>query len=312
MILYFCPDIAVKSGGVRCLYRHVELLARSGIPAAILHEQTPFKAPDTPDVPLKYLDQPRVLSPGDTVVVPEGSVNIMRGLKDLPVRKFVAALSWVHIFSRLPDHLDWRHFNVERVLAVSPMVADFVRWSMKLPVALLDFAVDPTLYHYDEAAKRPVVSYFTRKAEKVEALKRLLGARDPRFVEAVEWLGCDDLPEADYAARLREASVYLALGEAEALNITVYEAWRCGTLVAGFDAVGLAGTMRGDGPERNCLLAQNGDLFGLAQALEPLLLDLLSGEMSAWRGVIRNGRKLAAPHTPEREERSVLDFWASV
>ena len=36
-IFYFCPDLEVKSGGVRRLYRHVDILVRNGFSAAILH-----------------------------------------------------------------------------------------------------------------------------------------------------------------------------------------------------------------------------------------------------------------------------------
>lgn len=87
---------------------------------------------------------------------------------------------------------------------------------------------------------------------------------------------------------------------------------RAGTIVAGFDSVGGQGMLVGEGEGRNCVLAETGDYFRLAQRLEPLLLDIITGDLSSWSLLIRNGRRFAAPHTPEAEEKSVLEFWRGV
>lgn len=189
------------------------------------------------------------------------------------------------------------------------MIAEFVSWSMRLPVTLIEFPLDPSMYYHAPDEKRQRICYFDRKALCVKELMSLLRSRNPRFLSEIEWVKLGDMDERSYAAALRSSMVYLALGTSEGLNLSVYEAWRCGTIVAGFNGVGLHGTMKGDGPDTNCVLSENGDYFTLAKKLEPLLLDVLDGKLSSWTSVVRNGRRLATPHTLEAEEQSVLEFW---
>jgi len=65
MILYFCPDVTVKSAGIRILYRHVQLLNRHRLPAAILHPKAGFSMPDMPSVPVRYLSRAEKFNEGD-------------------------------------------------------------------------------------------------------------------------------------------------------------------------------------------------------------------------------------------------------
>ena len=58
MIHYFCPDLQVRSSGMRRLYRHVQILSQHGIPATILHAKQGFTLADMPVVPVRYLDVP--------------------------------------------------------------------------------------------------------------------------------------------------------------------------------------------------------------------------------------------------------------
>jgi hypothetical protein len=79
--------------------------------------------------------------------------------------------------------------------------------------------------------------------------------------------------------------------------------------VAGYDGVGARGLVIGSGPERNAVLVQCGDYASLAFALEPILTGVLAGSLAPWRTIVEAGKATAARHTPEGEERSVLEFW---
>ena len=59
------------------------------------------------------------------------------------------------------------------------------------------------------------------------------------------------------------------------MHVSVLEAMACGCLVAGFSAIGGADYMVGDGPDQNCLLAENGNLLELGQLLEQTLPEFL-------------------------------------
>ena len=308
-IFYFCPDLKVKSGGVRRLYRHVDILARNGFPAAILHAEKDFVLADQPRVPLEYLQNPRALRKDDIVVIPEGFPSLMRRLKDQPIRRFVIALSWSYIFSMLPDGMDWRDFNIERILVVCPTIGEMITWSMGLPTHLIDFAINPNLYHYRAEHKKNKIAYIQNKAKDIDPFRRLLSARNPDYVCKFEWVALKDLNEADYAARIRESSIFLNLSTAEGLLNSCFEAMAAGCIVAGFNSVGGQDMLVGEGPLRNSILAPNGDYVSLAYAMEPLLKDLLNNNRQPWEQIIQNGINGVAHHTPAAEEKSVIEFW---
>ena len=308
-IFYFCPDMKVKSGGVRRLYRHVDILVRNGFGAAILHAQKDFTLPDQPCVPVDYLENPGVLQKNDIVVIPEGFPRAMLMLKDLPIRRFVIALSWSYIFSMLPDGMDWRDFNIERVLVVCPVIGEMLSWSMGLPIHLIDFAIDPHLYFYRPQIKSPKIVYIEHKARDIDAFRRLLAARNPDFVTKFKWTALRDLSQADYAAHIRESTVFLNLSTAEGLLNSCFEAMCAGCIVARYNSVGGQGVLVGEGSGQNSILAQNGDYVSLAYRIEPLLQDILDNNRQPWEHIIQNGIDALAQHTPAAEQKSVLGFW---
>jgi hypothetical protein len=84
---------------------------------------------------------------------------------------------------------------------------------------------------------------------------------------------------------------------------------RCGTIVAGFNSIGGVDTLKGTGPNQNSILAQTGDYISLAYAIEPLLIDLISGNLSQWDRLIESGRNTTLGYTYEAEEKSLVKFW---
>jgi glycosyltransferase involved in cell wall biosynthesis len=312
MIAYYVPDIRTPSGGIKRLYRHVDFLARNGIDACVVHDRKGFSVPGTPPVPIRSFEESLKMDSTDILVIPESCPETMQALSDIPCRKFAIALGWSYIYPSLPDGIDWRNMNIERVLVVSPFVGDMISWAMGLPVHLIDFGIDPELYRYDADEKRNRIVYIARKAANVECLLRILRSRNPDFLKRIEWKAMAGLATETYAAEVRSARVFLNLSPAEGLLNSCFEAMQAGTIVAGYDSIGGAGMLIGEGERRNAILAQTGDYVTLAMRLEPVLLDMIQGNMRKWNPLIRNGRKLMELHTPEAEEQAILDFWTSI
>lgn len=308
-ILYLCPDIRLQSAGIRRIYRHVQILAQAGLNAHILHLKSGFRREDLPPVPLLHLDG-YIFKPEDILVIPEGMPALMHAVKDHPCRRFVIALNWDYIFKNLPPGMNWREFNIERVLTVSPVVGGMVSWSMDLPVHVLASAVDRRKYYVDKDAKMPRIVYINRKAPRIDPLRRLLGARNPEFIQKIEWIGLDGLPEKEYAAQIRQAAIFLNLSEAEGYPTSCLEAMASGTLVAGYDAVGGRMLLHGDGPQQNCVLAPIGDYLSLAYALTPVLEALLNGRWQRYAPILDKALESIAELTPSKEADALISFWS--
>lgn len=310
-ILYLCPDNRIQSAGIRRIYRHVEILVLAGFKAHILHLKSGFRRNDMPDVPVCHLDR-YVFRPEDIIVIPEGMPALMHAFRNHSCRRFVIALNWDYIFKNLPPGMNWRTFNIERVLTVSPIIGGMVSWSMNLPVHLLGSTIDRRRYYVDRDAKQPQIVFIARKAPQVDPLRRLLGARNPDFTHKIEWIGLAGLSEEEYAARIRQAALFLNLSEAEGYPTSCLEAMASGTLVAGYDSVGGRLLLHGHGPDRNCVLAPVGDYVSLAYALEPILEALLHGGWQQCTPILDNALKSIEELTLTKEADALTSFWKEI
>lgn len=310
-IYYLCPDTLLPSAGIRRLYRHVALLNNAGFSAAILHMQKGFHRKDLSKVPIEYLDG-LTLESDAIVVIPEGLTSVMNALKGHSGRRFVIALNWDYVYKNMPDGMDWRNFNIDGVLVISPTIGRMIAWSMGLPVHLISSGIDHQRYHYNPDIKRPQLAFIKRKGINIDQLKRMIGARNIDYIHKIEWIGLDGLSEDDYAAQICKSAVFVNASLAEGYPTSCLEAMAAGTLVAGYNSVGGRDILCGQGSGQNCILAPNGNYTALAYALEPVLNDLIQGKMENWDALITSGLKITAGIRPENESASLIAFWRKV
>jgi len=310
-IFYLCPDTEIPSAGIRRLYRHVDLLSRAGFEARILHLRSGFLRKDLPEVPVAYLDRLSCRS-NTIIVIPEGFPAIMDALKQNPGRRFAIALNWDYVYKSMPEGMNWRAFNIERVLTVSQGIARMISWSMGLPTHVLGSSIDHRLYYPDEAARQPHIVFIARKAIHADILKRLLAARNPDFVQRIKWVGLRELTEPAYAAQVRQASIFLNLSAAEGFPTSCLEAMASGTLVAGYRSACDRELLRHQGPDQNCILTPIGDYVSLAFALEPVLQSIISGNLNHHRQMLSNALNTAREFTLEYETRTLVAFWKDI
>jgi hypothetical protein len=317
MIYCLCPDMALQSAGFRVLYRHVQILKNGGIQASILHQTPGFRVPDAPpDVPVATGAISDIIRPHDILVFPEGiAPQHLAILMRFPVRRIIFAQSWSYVYRFLaegPQLTDWRNYGIERAITNSTYIAEFIPWAMRLPTHLFSSSINSRLYYPTPGEKRPLIVYIKRKQEEIPLLMHLLWSRNPQYTQAIQWLALDGLPEVQYAAYVRQAQVFLNLSHAEAWPCALMEAMRSATLVAGWNSVGCKRDLVPTGPQQNGVFVENLDYPELARAIEPVLLDILRGDVSAWDPIRANALALSQIYNEEAETRSVLALWKSI
>jgi hypothetical protein len=233
---------------------------------------------------------------------------LMAALKDKPFRRFVIAMNWKYPYHSLPEGVDWRDFKIERILALSDQIGDFVHWAMRLPTHVFAWGIKSE-YYFDSGTREPQIVFIPRKCPESRELYAVLRSRNRAFAETIAWRGFDDMSEAEYAEQMRKSAIFLNMSHAEGLPCSLLEAMRAGTLVAGYNSVGGQRQLIGSGDKQNCILAENLDYPNLARLLEPALLDILQGDMSRWEHIRQNGKELSQSYTAEAEEASVLKMW---
>jgi hypothetical protein len=301
-IHYVCPDFASPSGGMRRMYRHVHHLVRQGFDAVLVHEKRPFVADwHGYRVPMAWLSDRPLLRAEDIVVSSESTPALLKHLEKAPCRRVVCALHWAPHHLKLKAGQSWRDFGVSDVITPSTVIAEYVRWAMGLSATVIPSYVDPALF--SPAEKTDSLVFMSRKDPAGGLLAGAFAGR------GYAWHACDELPETEYAARLRAARIYLPPSTMEGFNASVLEAMACGCLVVGYHGIGGREFMRGEGPEQNCVLVENGDLPGFGTALEGVFARL-KADPHAFDRVIANGLATAKGHLdPEPEARALADYY---
>jgi hypothetical protein len=83
-LLYLCPDYVPPAGGIRVIYRHVDILRRHGYQAFVVHERQGFRCRWFPnDTPV--LGWTGRVYGQDVSLLQRAGRHIRRGLRDVPV-----------------------------------------------------------------------------------------------------------------------------------------------------------------------------------------------------------------------------------
>jgi hypothetical protein len=299
------------------MYRHVQVLRGGGIEAAIMHQTPGFRVQDAPaDVPVVSGGIGDILRPNDFLVFPEGiTPQNLAILMRFPVHRIIFSQSWSYIYRFLaegPQPTDWRNYGIERAITNSTYIADLISWAMRLPAHVFSSSINSRLYYPTPGDKRPLIVYIKRKQEEMPLLMHLLWSRNPQYTQAIQWLALDGLPEAQYAAHIRQAQVFLNLSHAEAWPCAMMEAMRSGTLVAGWNSVGCKRDLFATGPRQNGVFVENLDYPELARAIEPVLLGILRGDLTPWDTIRANALASSQIYNEDAETQSVIAMWKSI
>ena len=311
-ILYFCPDFPLPSAGTKRLYRHVHHLNQAGFKAFIVHQKEGFSLSwHGIRVPVLWIENLPHLAKDSVLVFPEVMSSLMQQTRDLTIPRIVIALNWALIYRNLPAGLNWKDFGILRAITPSPFVKQFIEWTMGLDVTLIENYVDTTRYAYQPEKKANNIAYISRKDLSGEILRSVFERRQGSLCH-YNWVRLGNLNEEHYASQLAHSRIFLATSQEEGMPTSVLEAMASGCIVIGYSGLGGSDFMRGDGPDQNCMLVENGDYLALGRCLEKVV-DTLATESHLCDPLIDNALETAnAFRSQEREVESLRRFFLSL
>ncbi len=308
-IFYLCPDFDLPSGGVKQLYRHVEILRENGYDAYILHSNKGFKL-DWFDsqVPIVYSDDSPSLAADDVMVIPEGSAHIMKQLMSHPFKKVAAALNPMYLFESLPLGENWSHYGIQWVMAGARTIEDLIRWSMGIDnVYTVGISVNYDIFHYTAELKKFQAAYITRKDTHSELVEKIVKCQNASLIN-LEFIKIEDLNFLDYAGVLRQSEIFLATSVHEGIHWSVLEAMACGCICIGYHGIGGQDYIVGSGDRQNFILAESANFIDLAQKFTELT-EMIRQKDPRIEAIRQNALSTAAKYSPEFEKQTVLQFW---
>jgi glycosyltransferase involved in cell wall biosynthesis len=234
-VYYLCPDYAAPSGGIRAIYRHVDILNQAGRSAAVLHHRDDFACDWFAHSTRTVGAQSARLSAEDVLMVPEIYGPYLARLPREP--RLVAFNQNAYLtYDYTPTGHPLPYSIFDAALTVSRDSAEFLRFAFPgLDVAVVANAIDLEVFHPSTGplGKRIAIMPRKRPAE-AELVLRLVGER----LRGWEVVRIEDVSERQTAELLRSAPIFLALGKQEGFGLPAAEAMACGSYVVGFPGFG--------------------------------------------------------------------------
>lgn len=312
-IFYVCHDNPKPAGGIRTLYRHIEILNRAGFDARVLHDQPAFELDwfqsDAPVCTLTVNSDHQVcLRPDDWVVIPEDHGRALEQFAAVPCHKIVFCQNHFYVFDALPIDKSWVNYGVEEALVSSNEIRGFVESVFPLPATLIPCGIDQQLFRPPGRASRLSVCFMPRKGgSNLRTILGILWHRVPELRE-IPWRPIDRLPEAKVAEIMRSSTVFLSTIFHEGFGLPPLEAMACGCLPVGFKAIGAQDYANAV----NGFWVPDEDPFALARVLEEVLIDAIRQPANPkWEKMRQAGYETAARYGLHQQRQAILDFWTA-
>jgi len=309
-IVVLCPDHDAPSGGVRRLYRHVDVLARAGFDAVLLHQKPGFRCTWFENATRVAYAADTPFRPGDWVVVPEvfgpDLAKIAPGLPKVVFNQNAYLTFTGYSVDPADRRTPYTHPEVRAALVVSDDNRDYLAYPFpRLALHRVHYGIDPLFR--PAPAKRPLVAYMPRKnAADVVQVVNLLKHRGA--LDGFRLVPVDGQPEAAVAALLAEAAVFLSFGHPEGCPLPPLEAMASGCVVVGYHGRGGREYLL---PE-HAFPVEAGDVVGFARAAERVLALARTDPSQLLELGGRARAFVAENYSPRREERGIVSIWQAL
>lgn len=265
-VYFLTPDWRRPSGGVRVMYRHVDILNEVGIPAAVLHQRPGFRSTWFDHQTRIENVRTTAVGPDDILVLSELDVDRLLDLDPMP-RHIVLNQSGHLTWNRSGDRVAEHHLHSKALLGVvvvSAHSAELVSYAYpSLKVRRIWNSVDAATFFPGDEQRAPQICCFPRRGrQELEQVLHLLQGREALRGWSAVML--DGMRQADLAAALRRSRIALALSGQEGFGLPAAEAMACGAYVVGFHGFGGREFFR---PEFSAPV-ESGDIVAVARAVE--------------------------------------------
>lgn len=335
MIYYFSPDYDEAAGGIRVIYRHVDVLVAAGIPSAVLHSKRGFRCTWFANTtPVAYVADDTITK-DDYIVIPEIYFHL---LGDLALstrdkgRKLIghkldyinAKALWVseakkiifnqnayHTFLSFSDKIRFeREFlkHVSGYLSISEQNKEYLVYTFpELPVYRVQWSLEADLYAFDPNKKKRLITYMPRKNAD-HSLQVLHILRSRGVLKDFEVLPIQGLDQKGVAEMLQKSSIFLSFGYPEGLPLPPAEAMACGCIVIGYHGGGGVDYFK----EEFSYQVPFGEIIGFCKIIEAVL-----EEFDKNMPMIENKMRMASDFIKEtynlkNETVILLDAWSKI
>ena len=311
-ILAPCPEWPTPSGGVRKIYRHVDVLNAAGIPAAVVHQKREYRSPFFQNqTAIVFHDDVWPPKPDEILLVPE-LLSWQLMVMTPGVRKVVFNQNAYQVFNDpTPPIADlvapYNHPDFLATIVVSEDSRRYINFGFPMhPVFRLHNSVDPQVFRYEPNKKKQIALMPRKKRDDAVQIVNLLSFR--RVLNEFSVAQIHNVSEAESAHILRESQLFLSLCTYEGSPLPPLEAMACGCIVVGYHGRGGAEYVNSEW----AFPIEAEDVVGFAQTVEQILSGLRTNPAPLLEKAHRASEFVLSTYTPQREEQDILGAWEEI
>lgn len=304
---FICPDYDVPSGGIRVIYRFVDILNAADIGAAVVHRSGNFRCTWFENETIVLGAKDVRFQKGDLLVIPEWYRQLIPLLAS-GVPHVIFNQNAYEMFSQVP----YERGKVARItsadtVGIISISEDNLRYlTLCFPDERIDairLSIDTELFQ--PQAKSRTIAYMPRK--RLKELNQLLHLLERRgSLDGWELLPIIGVPEVEVARRLGRAAIFLALNEREGIAVPGLEALASGCVVVGFHG--------GSGQEYMipgvAVPVADGEIASFVVALEREMERWVQHDEEQLEMTRRGVELVKTKYTRERERDDVVDVFS--
>jgi hypothetical protein len=318
-------DTNVPIGGIKQLYRHVDILNNNGFDASIIHSENNFRCTwFENDTKISYLAKTK-MEKSDYLVVPEIYGELfsneikMDGL-NRKLKEFISLSKNTVIFNQCcylsfngysiaEDDINpfWLSNSVIATIVVSEDSRQYMRYVFpNIRTFRIHNSIDPKLFSYQHEKKKQIC-FMTRKLrDDVTQVVNILKYRN--ILGDFKLIPVENKTEQEVAEIMKDSLIFLSFSYQEGCALPPMEAMMCGCLVIGYEG-------RGGREYFNSEFSypiESGDIISFAKTVE---------EVISWYNMdhhVFDGKRQKASeyvrktYSPEKETEEILRCWKQI
>jgi len=306
-IIFFCPPVTILNGGMRTIFRMAEVLCAAGHEAIVFEEKgrRPGWFRSTAPIAGQGVFDPRA---DQILVLPEDQPHILATFANWTQRKVVYSQNHFYGALGIGEAESYADYGVTHILCSSMTIYNHAKLRHpKVTPFFIPCPVDGSIFK--PARKEKKIAFMPRKRG-IEAtyIRDMFRFTFPAHRDWT-WELIRDKTEAEVAALLGEAEVFLSLSRLEGFGLTPLEAMAADCVVAGFTG----GGGRDYATAENGFWADEDDFEACVAGLGKAAALAAEGGDDPARVAYRAAcRTTLQAYTPARFEDAVKDAWAAI
>lgn len=338
-IYLLCPDIDSPSGGVKFIYRYVDILNKSGFSAFVLHQKKRFRCTwFEHNTKIAYIDNTKIrklasrvkqlfngrnmgnkiylfnaptstIMLNDFIVIPASFgpnlANIALGTKKVILNQGCYYATFKG-YSMEKEKLLTPYFNKEVVatIVVSEDSEKYLRYVFPdLNIVRHYTSIDNTLFYYQSQKKKQLCFIASKNVDDIRQVINILKFRG--LLDDLQLVPIFNKRETEIAQIFRESLIFLSFGSAEGFSLPPIEAMACGCIVVGYHGRGGKEFFK---PEFSYPV-ETGDIIGFAKAVEEVINIYKTNSEFLFQKTEKAALFVRGSYSPEKERRNLVEFW---